>query len=110
MQGARERIRRWRRRAQSREMGVEAYRQRLREEAAVRGGLLSGTIEREEFEGPPATKPGQRAVFVLHSAESGRALRDLAGRARVVEAREGSEERFYRKAGVEGSWLLLEEE
>lgn len=100
-----EHIERWRQDRQSRLGEVEAERDRFFEEAAERERRLAGAIQEAADERDAG--PGERAVFVVHSKETGQKLRDLAQEgaslAKVVPGRTGG----VADTGLEGSWLVV---
>ena len=108
--GIETRVEHWREESKTRQAEVEANRSHLWAEAAEREKFLKEAISEEEGRErllEDVTKE-QRLVFVVHSEESGAALKDFtAEQARLVDVIpvEGS---YRGESGIRGSWLVYE--
>ena len=103
-------IEQWREQDQRRKAQAEAGRKELWDEATERERLLAQAINEEESRKPVEETAGEkRVVFVFHSEEGSRALRESAGkRVRLMSVVPGKDG-YGGEGGVRGSWLIFEE-
>lgn len=106
--GVERRIEEWREEDRRRRIEVEENRHHLWEEAVERERLLAELVRREEERNlsPGNVAREKRVAFVLHSGESGEALKEFAaGRGRLTGVIPGRDT----GSGLKGSWLFFED-
>lgn len=102
------RLAEWRRQKQDRLESVESQRSELFEEAAERERRLAEAIRQEEEQPVKEEAERHEFAFVVHSRETGEALRKFSdGEARLVGVVAGQEGEVA-DSGLEGSWLILD--
>lgn len=105
-----EHIENWRLRDAEHRMEAEARRERLWAEAAERERLLAETMNSEQAPESSLERitAEQRMVFVVHSEQVARALKEFASEGeRLVEVVPGRGE-YAEGSGLKGSWLIFE--
>lgn len=106
-----EHVEEWRKQEAARRAGVEAERDQLWAEAAIREKRLAEAVSHEEKEqhSTEEAKKSRKISFVVHTEGAGEALEAFAGeKARLVDVVSGHRD-YEGIPGFKGSWLIFED-